>query len=127
MTVKRLMRSSRDKMVFGVCGGLGEYFSLDPVIFRAIFVALALLQGTGLILYIILALVMPETKEAVTADAAPLIKAEPKPTAGLLLIVLGALLLLGNLLPQFSLRDWWPLLVIVLGVAMLMKGISLTK
>ena len=40
--VKRLYRSSDNKMIAGVCGGLGKYFNIDPVIFRIIFVILLL-------------------------------------------------------------------------------------
>ncbi len=57
---KRLYRSRTDRQLAGVCGGLAEYFGVDPTIVRVLFVALALLGGPGLILYIILALIMPE-------------------------------------------------------------------
>jgi phage shock protein C len=57
---KRLYKSEREKMVFGVCGGLGEYFDIDPTIVRAIFVVMTFL-GAGLAVpaYIVLAIVMP--------------------------------------------------------------------
>ena len=54
-----LRRSSRDRMVAGVAGGIGEYFDIDPVIVRIAFVAATLFAGTGLILYPIAWLVMP--------------------------------------------------------------------
>jgi phage shock protein C len=57
---KRLVR--KDKKIFGVCGGLGEYFSLDPTLIRILFVISVLIFGTGLLLYIILAIVMPDEK-----------------------------------------------------------------
>lgn len=50
-------------MIAGVCGGLAEYFSVDPTLLRIAFVALAFLNGAGLILYIILAIVMPEEEK----------------------------------------------------------------
>lgn len=56
---KRLTRSSTDKMIAGVCGGLGEYFDLDATVFRIIFVVLGLLSGFGVVLYLILILVIP--------------------------------------------------------------------
>jgi phage shock protein C len=46
-------------MIAGVCGGLGEYFELDPTVFRIIFVILALLSGFGILLYLMLILVIP--------------------------------------------------------------------
>ncbi|GAB4478064.1 MAG: hypothetical protein Kow00124_22030 [Anaerolineae bacterium] len=57
---KKLMRSSTDKMVAGVCGGLAQYLNVDPVLVRVAFVILALAGGPGLLLYIILWIVMPE-------------------------------------------------------------------
>jgi phage shock protein C len=56
---KRLQRSV-DSKIFGVCGGLGEYFDIDPTIIRIIFLVALVTFGTGLLLYLILALVMPK-------------------------------------------------------------------
>jgi phage shock protein PspC (stress-responsive transcriptional regulator) len=59
-TPKRLTRSSTDKKVAGVCGGIAEYFNIDSTLVRLIFVLATLLGGPGLILYIVLWIVMPE-------------------------------------------------------------------
>jgi phage shock protein C len=56
----RLMRSRRDAVIAGVCGGLGEYFNIDPVIVRLIFVLATLTSGIGLVLYPVLWLIMPK-------------------------------------------------------------------
>jgi phage shock protein PspC (stress-responsive transcriptional regulator) len=57
---KRLYRSTDQRMLAGVCGGLGKYFDLDPTLVRIAFVVLALVSfGIGLIAYIALAIVMP--------------------------------------------------------------------
>lgn len=56
---KRLYRSRSDRMVWGVCGGLAKYFSIDPVIVRIVFLLLIFLSGVGLLAYIILAIVVP--------------------------------------------------------------------
>jgi phage shock protein C len=55
---KKLVR--KDKKIFGVCGGLGDYFDIDPTIVRVLFIIAFLGLGSGLLLYIILALIMPE-------------------------------------------------------------------
>ena len=55
---KRLVK--KEKKIFGVCSGLGDYFDIDPTIIRVIFLASVLLFGTGVLLYIILAIVMPD-------------------------------------------------------------------
>ena len=60
---KRLVRSSLDKKIAGVCGGLARYFDIDATLVRVIFVLLTLFSGGGLILYIILWLVMPASAE----------------------------------------------------------------
>ena len=57
---KRLYRSQTDRHVAGVCGGLAEYFNIDPTLVRLIFVVLTILSGPGLILYIVLWIVMPD-------------------------------------------------------------------
>ncbi len=56
---KKLQRSAETK-IFGVCGGLGEYFDIDPTIVRIIFLVALVTFGTGLLLYLVLALVMPK-------------------------------------------------------------------
>ena len=58
--VKRLYRSQKDKMVGGVCGGLGEFFQVDPIVFRLIFVALLFGAGSGFLIYIVMMLIIPE-------------------------------------------------------------------
>ena len=55
---KRLVK--KEIKIAGVCGGLGHYFDIDPTIVRVLFLAAVLIFGTGLLLYIILAVVMPE-------------------------------------------------------------------
>lgn len=57
---KRLAKSSTNKSVFGVCGGLADYLNVDVTLVRLAFVLLTLAGGPGLILYIALAIVMPE-------------------------------------------------------------------
>ncbi|AFD07840.1 PspC domain-containing protein [Solitalea canadensis] len=57
---KRLYRNTDNKVISGVCSGLGEYFNLDPTIVRIIFLILFFGLGTGVLIYIILWVVMPE-------------------------------------------------------------------
>src|SRR5215211_6147998 len=56
----RLMRSRTEVIIAGVCGGLAEYFAIDPVIVRLIFVLVTLTTGIGVIVYPVLWLVMPK-------------------------------------------------------------------
>lgn len=57
--MKKLYKSN-NRMICGVCAGVAEYFGIDPTIVRLIWTALAL-SGTGILLYIVAAIVMPET------------------------------------------------------------------
>lgn len=56
--VKRLVKG--EKKIFGVCSGLANYFDIDPTVIRLIFVAAFIFFGTGLLLYLIMFVVMPD-------------------------------------------------------------------
>lgn len=60
MEPKRLYKSRTNRVLFGVCGGLGEYFNIDPTVFRLIMVLLVCGAGSGLLAYIVAAIIMPE-------------------------------------------------------------------
>lgn len=58
---RKLMRSRTNRMVCGVCGGIGEYLNLDPTVVRLLWLVCSLAScGTGLVVYIVAAVVMPE-------------------------------------------------------------------
>jgi len=57
---RTLYRSRDDRMLAGVCGGIGEYFALDPTLVRLVFVLLAVFTGIGVLAYIVLWIVVPE-------------------------------------------------------------------
>ena len=57
--MKKLYRSSTQKMVAGVCGGIAEYFGIDPTLVRLGFVALSFMFGGGLLVYLIASIVIP--------------------------------------------------------------------
>jgi phage shock protein C len=58
--MKRIYRSSKEKVFAGVCGGLGEYFVKDPVFFRIMFVVVTLLWGFGVMVYLVMWLCIPK-------------------------------------------------------------------
>ena len=60
---KKLYRSIADKKLCGVCGGIGEYFDLDPTLIRILWIVFALLGGSGLLAYIICAIIMPSQNQ----------------------------------------------------------------
>ena len=59
MLQRRIARSETDKMIAGVCGGLGNYMGVDPTIIRIVWVMTCLFAGTGLLAYVICALLIP--------------------------------------------------------------------
>jgi phage shock protein C len=61
--IKKFYRSRTDRVLFGVCGGLGKYFNVDPILFRLFFVLLLFVEGSGILLYLIMVLVTPEEPE----------------------------------------------------------------
>jgi phage shock protein C len=58
-STKRLYRSRNDRMIAGVCGGLGQFLGMDPTIIRLIFVVAVLVGFAGVLAYLILAVVIP--------------------------------------------------------------------
>ncbi|MBI2957445.1 MAG: PspC domain-containing protein [Chloroflexi bacterium] len=139
MEPKRLYRSTRDRKIWGVCGGLAEYFNVDPVLMRVIFVALAFAWGVGILLYIVLALLTPSISPAPPHYGAPPggsggAAGSPMPPApapagpqrpssaalviGVALIVIGAIILVANL-GGIRWIGWGvigPVILIVLGI-----------
>jgi phage shock protein C len=61
---KSLQRSRTEKMIGGVCGGLAEYFDVDPTIVRVLWVAITLLGGAGILAYLILWVIVPQQPPA---------------------------------------------------------------
>jgi phage shock protein C len=57
---RKLYRSKTNRQVAGVCGGLAEYFSLDLTLIRVLFVLLAVLGGSGLVIYIAMWIIVPK-------------------------------------------------------------------
>lgn len=173
---KRLYRSRSDRVISGVCGGLAEYFEIDPTLVRVAVVVLGLLtQGGILIAYLIMAVVVPEepvsdsTASPAAAYAAsastpeegfavtesetrtapptpetppPVLPAPVAPSVppyapataprahsarglwwGLALIVVGMILLADQLLPGVSLWQYWPVIIVVIGLATVIRAV----
>ena len=63
MERKKLYRSMTDKKLCGICGGLGDYFDIDPTVVRLLWVIFTLCGGAGLLAYIICALIVPKENQ----------------------------------------------------------------
>lgn len=79
---KRMHRSSNEKMIGGVCGGLGAYFNLDPAIVRLLFAIVTLFWGTGLLIYVILWVILPERETNIISPKRRLYRNEDKRIIG---------------------------------------------
>ncbi len=58
---KKLYKSNQNKMIDGVCGGIAEYFGIDPTVVRLIWVLFSLMGGSGILAYIIAAIIIPRS------------------------------------------------------------------
>ena len=148
---ERITKSKTDKVIDGVCGGIAEYFGIDSVIVRLIFVVLVFLNGIGLLLYIILVIIMPKAeqidqpqKETIQENVQEIgervkeageglghafsknIEEKHSKRArwfGIILILLGIFFLLENLhlIPWVNKDLFWPIIIILVGVWLLIK------
>ncbi len=118
----RLLRRSRDdRVIAGVCGGLGRYLGIDPVLLRIAFVVLALAGGGGVLLYLVAWVLIPNERPGeAPGDAAPSGGDTLRLVAGGLLIVVGALMLLEMSIPRIG-RYLWPIALIAIGVAVIVQ------
>lgn len=141
---KKLYRSTKDKMLGGVAGGIAEYFDIDSTLIRVLFILVVFLGGSGIIAYIILWVVVPEMPYTLpdfntSSDESYKKDNEEKPGnpfkneseqtkdnkslwGGLILITMGSLFLLDNYIPRFNFSDYWPLILIGVGVGLLINA-----
>lgn len=119
---RKLKRSRSDKVIAGVCGGIGEYFNIDPVIVRIVWVLLAFMPGgPGFLAYLICALIIPEDDGVIYQEDSEVTKGNTVLFIGLALTLAGGLMLAKVILPQFTFRlmrvgRYWPVLLIVFGL-----------
>lgn len=136
--MKRLYRSKKERMIAGVCGGLGEYFDVDPVLLRAVFAISAFMGGMGIVVYILLAIITPEEgrtgeveNDVVGVEGSgsakieepplqiPQMKGDQRRIFGLVLLGLGIFLFLSSLpkvIPWWGWHFLWPIILIAAGL-----------
>ncbi len=136
---------SNNKIIGGVCGGVAEYFGIDPTIVRIGWVLLTYFNGIGLLAYIAGLVIIPTNPYlAVSENQDPIIKIKDSinhfttkieansslsgnntyRTIGLALVVIGILILTKDFIPSIPWKLLWPLILISLGVVILKKGSS---
>jgi phage shock protein C len=119
----RLLRRSRDdKVIAGVCGGLGRYLGVDPVLLRIAFVVLAVAGGGGILIYVVAWILIPDEREGETLGTVkPAGQEVTRLIVGGALIAIGTILLLNLSLPRFG-KYFWPLALIAIGVAVVIQA-----
>lgn len=148
MENKKLFRSIDDNIIAGVCGGLAEYFQIDSLLIRIIFILLAIGGGSGVLIYLILWLVIPkETGKGKTIDRekkvkefANEVKNKAKSMAkeigvetkikrngrinilGVVLILVGLVSLWNQIFPKMINWDmFWPVMLVLVGVLLIFR------
>jgi len=127
--VNRLRKSDKDKVFDGVCGGIGEYLKVDPVIIRLLWVVLVIFGGTGVLAYLVAMIIIPKSTTEILVENDDDKQVVPNTYShqfwGILLVVAGLLLFIGIIGPISGLfagvtvvmgSVLWPLLVIGLGL-----------
>ena len=135
---KKLYRNLNGKMIAGVSTGLAEYFDIDPVIIRALFIITTIAYGIGVIAYIVLWIIVP-TKKIEEVDFDNNLddtfnmesenfnykehdsKNDRKLIGGVILIIIGVLLFLNQIIPGFDIKYIIPIVLIIIGILILSK------
>lgn len=117
-----MRRSRDDRVIGGVCGGLGRYLGVDPVLLRIALVILAIAGGGGILIYLVAWVLIPVEREGEDlGEARPAQADATRLIVGGLLIAFGTILLLNLSLPRLG-RFFWPLALIAIGVAVVIQA-----
>lgn len=128
---KRLYRSRKERVLGGVCGGIAEYFGVDPTLVRLLAVILILAGGAGIIAYIIAWIIIPEESEEEKVEEKPVISKEKKEAERKdIELIAWILIFVGLIWFCLHLLSWWwpsrfiarlifPVALIIVGVLLL--------
>ncbi|MFZ3057772.1 MAG: PspC domain-containing protein [Minisyncoccales bacterium] len=143
---KKLYRSKANRVIFGVCGGLGEYFEIDPLVVRILFILLTFTGGSGIVIYLILAIMIPDSDgnrktvnevisgtQEKTQELAEEIKKNSawivniKNIVGLVIVFIGLDILFEQVFDfnPFSIINWgmvWALILVLIGLRIIFNS-----
>lgn len=142
---EKLHRSKKNKIIAGVCGGIAEYFNVDVTLIRLAWVLAVFFGGSGIVLYILAVVIIPEEKvivekntvdaptegeiiegensEAIQPESVNEKETKRRQIFGIILVGLGVYFLLERFF-HFNMHDWWPVILIVIGAVLLFKSIG---
>jgi phage shock protein C len=120
---RRLYRSSKERVVAGISGGLGEYFALDPVWFRIGFVVLALGGGSGILIYLLMWLVIPPAPDGYVAPDTGRGTVNGAAVVGVVFMIVGTIALVNTISPWMG-QYVWPIVFVLGGLALLLGGLN---
>lgn len=134
---RRLYRSRREAWLGGVAAGIADYFDIDPVIVRLVWLFTIFLGGSGIVAYVIAwVLIPPHPDEPIdprfegarnwseTVVETVRETSNPRQVLGWILVIVGIVVLMLKLIPVILvvLGALWPLILIILGIALLIQG-----
>jgi phage shock protein PspC (stress-responsive transcriptional regulator) len=119
---KKLYRSQSNRMIGGVCGGLAEYFVLDATLIRMIWIAISLVGGFGILIYIASLFIIPNNPEQSPGEKSESLIKDKNLFWGSLLIIVGLFLILRQMGLFYTFQFWhvpwqsvWAIVLIALG------------
>lgn len=143
-----LFRSRTDKVFGGVCAGIARSLNADPFLIRLIFALLFIFAGSGILLYIILWIALPEEPlpmfqdynqssgepsdpEQQPSTSVPPVSASSRNNGslivGIVLIAVGLVFLADRFIPRIHFGDLWPVLIVIAGLALIVSSFSISK
>lgn len=121
--IRRLYRSNSQRVIAGICGGLGEYFAVDTVWFRIGFVVLALGGGSGILIYLLMWLVIQPAPNGYTAPPSGRVAITGAAVIGMVLMIVGTIALVNTIAPWLG-QYVWPIVFVSGGLALILGGLN---
>ncbi|HNR66022.1 MAG TPA: PspC domain-containing protein [Atribacterota bacterium] len=130
---KKLYRSKKDSIIGGVCGGIAEYFEIDPTLIRLLAILVVFLGGVGVIAYIIAWIIIPLNPEELPVQEKDYSSSDGHEGrnkniwGGVILIMLGLFFLAKSFFPHFVLVKFWPVILVIVGIGLIIQSLTRNK
>ncbi|MGF7056586.1 PspC domain-containing protein [Brassicibacter mesophilus] len=121
---KQLYRSTHNKIISGVCGGIAEYFEIDPIIIRLLWALITFTKGIGFIAYIICMIIIPENTSAYSEyvdTESNYSDDNSKIILGVVLVILGLVLVAKKFIHWLDFGSLLPIFMVLVGIYLILK------